>query len=60
MQDTAGEARSNSGDVLQWVFTGWPACASRSARTCLNQVCADTGYSLEELPETMDERDGWK
>ena len=32
----------------------------RPARTCLQQLCADTGCSLEDLPGAMDERDGWK
>ena len=30
------------------------------ARTYLQQVCADTGYSFEELPGAMDDRDRWR
>ena len=32
---------------------GWPA------RTYLQQLCANTGCSLEDLPGAMDDRDGW-
>ena len=32
----------------------------RPARTYLQQLCTDTGYSLEELSEAMDDRDGWQ
>ena len=28
------------------------------ARTYLQQLCMDTGYSLEDLPEVMDYREG--
>ena len=28
--------------------------------TYLQQVCADTGCSLADLPETMDDRDEWR
>ena len=46
-------------NVLQWtpshrrVGVGWPA------RTYLQQLCLDTGYSLEDLPHTMDNREKW-
>ena len=30
------------------------------ARTYLHQLCADKGYSLENLPRAMDDRDGWR
>ena len=35
------------------------AKARRQARTCIPQLCAATGYSLEDLPWAMDDRDGW-
>ena len=30
--------------------------AGRPARTYLQQLCTDTGYSPEDLPEAMDDR----
>ena len=33
---------------------GWPA------RTYIQQLCADTGCRLEDLPWEMDDRDGWR
>ena len=36
-----------------WVKAGWPA------RTYIQQLCANIGYSLEDLPGAMDDRDGW-
>ena len=50
MQDTAGEARTN---LLVTFFYGnsTHACArvDRPERTYLYQLCADTGYNLEDL-----------
>ena len=34
--------------------------AGRPARTYVQQLCADTGCSLEDLPGTMDDREGWR
>ena len=25
-----------------------------------NELCADTGSSLEDLPEAMDDKEGWR
>ena len=47
-------------DVLLWTPTHGQAKAGRSARTCIQQLCADTGWSLEDLPGVMDGRDGWQ
>ena len=33
--------------------------AERPARTYIQQFCADTGCSIEYLPEVMDDREGW-
>ena len=47
-------------DVLLWTPSherakvGWPA------RTYIQQLCANTGCSLEELPRAMDNRDRWQ
>ena len=37
-----------------WAKAGWPS------RTYIQQLCADTGYNLEDLPGAMDNRDGWR
>ena len=37
-----------------WAKAGWPA------RTYIQQLSADTECSLEDLPGTMDDRDGWQ
>ena len=37
-----------------WAKAGWPA------RSYIQQLCADTGYSLEDLSGVMDDRDGWR
>ena len=34
------------------------AKAGRPARTFVQQLCADTGCSLEDLPEVMNDREG--
>ena len=32
----------------------------RPARTYIQQVCEDTGYSPEDLPEAMNDREKWQ
>ena len=46
-------------DILLWNPTHGRAKAGRSARIYIQQICADTGYSLEDLLGAMDHRDGW-
>ena len=48
------------GDVLLWTHTHGQAKAGRPARTYIQQLCADTGCSLEDLLEAMDNREGWR
>ena len=36
------------------------AKAGRPAQTYIQQLCADTGCSPEDLPEAMDDRKGWR
>ena len=36
------------------------AKAGQPARTYIQQLCADTGCSPEDLPEAMDDREGWR
>ena len=45
-------------DVLLWIPSqGW-AKEGRPARTYTQQLCVDTGYSPEDLPKAMDDREG--
>ena len=60
MQDTAGEVGTNLCDILLWTPSHGRAKAGRPAGTYIQQLCADTGCSLEDLPEAMDDRDGWQ
>ena len=47
-------------DILLWnpshgrSKVGWPA------RTYIQELCADTGCSLKDLPGVIDDRDGWR
>ena len=47
-------------DILLWNLSHGRAKAGRPARTYIQQFCADTGYSFEDLPGAMDDRDGWQ
>ena len=47
-------------DVLLWTLTYGRAKAGRPARTHIQQVCEDTGYSLEDQPEAMNDREKWR
>ena len=43
-------------NILLWTPShGW----AKAARTYIQQLCVDTGYSLEDLPGIMDDRDVW-
>ena len=47
-------------NILLWTPShGWEK-VGQPARTYIQQLCADTGCSLEDLPEAMDDRDGWQ
>ena len=46
-------------DVLMWTPSQWWAKFGRLARTYLQQLCSDTGCSLEDLKEATDGRDYW-
>ena len=37
-----------------------PFKAGRPARTYIQQLCEDTGCSPEDLPEAMNDREGWR
>ena len=47
-------------DVLLWTPTYGRTKAGRPARTYIQQLCEDTGCSLEDLPEAMNDRDKWR
>ena len=47
-------------DVLLWTPTYGRTKAGRPARTYIQQLCEDTGYSLEDLPEAMNNREKWR
>ena len=59
MQDSAGEVRTNS---LVTYSSGSLHMdeARRPDRTYIQQLCAGTGCSPEDLPEAMDDREGWR
>ena len=47
-------------DVPLWTSSHGRAKAGWPARTYVQQLCADTGSSPEDLPEAMDDRVGWR
>ena len=47
-------------DVLQWTPSHGRAKTRRPARTDIQQLWADTRCSPEDLPEAMDDREGWR
>ena len=46
-------------DVLLWTPAYGRAKAGRPARTYIQQLCADTGCSPEDLPEAMNDMEKW-
>ena len=59
----AGHCWRSKGEFISEVFLWTPAYvqakAERPARTYIQQLCEDTGCSLEDLPEAMNNRDKW-
>ena len=47
-------------DVLLWTPSHGRAKAGRPARTCIQQLCEDTGCSPEDLPEAMNDKEEWR
>ena len=47
-------------DVFLWTPTYSWAKTGRRARTYIQQLCEDTGCSLEDLPEVMNDREKWR
>ena len=46
-------------DVFLWIPLHGQAKARRPTRTNIQLLCAATGYNPEDLPEAMDDREGW-
>ena len=47
-------------DVLLWTSSHGHAKAGQLARTYIQQLCEDTGCSPGDLPEAMNDREGWQ
>ena len=47
-------------DILLWTPAHRRTKVGRPVRTYLQQLCNDTGCSLEDLPGAMNDRDGWR
>ena len=47
-------------DVLLWTPTYGRAKAGQPARTYIQQLCEDTGCCPKNLPEAMNDREGWR
>ena len=47
-------------DVLLWTLSHGRVKAGRPALTYIQQLCVDTGCSPEDLPEAMNDREGWR
>ena len=47
-------------DVLLWTPSPGRGKAGRPAWTYIQQLCGDTGCSPENLPEAMNDREGWR
>ena len=47
-------------DVLLWTPSHGRAKSGQPARTYIQQLCADTGCSPEDLPEAMNDREEWR
>ena len=46
-------------DILLWTPSYGRAKAGQLAKTYIQQLCADIGCSLEDLPGAMDDREEW-
>ena len=47
-------------DILLWTLAHGRAKVEQPARTYIQQLCVDTGYSLEDFLGAIDDRDGWR
>ena len=58
MRDIAGEVRTCS--LAIYSCGPLPMDEQRQDENNMQQLCADTGCSLEDLPVAMDDKDGWQ
>ena len=60
----AGHCRRIRDELIRGVLLRTPSHgrtkAGQPARTYIQQLCANMGYSPEDLPEAMDDREGWQ
>ena len=47
-------------NVLRWTLSHRRVHVRRPTRTYQQQLCTDTGCSLEDLPKAMDDRNEWR
>ena len=47
-------------DVLLWTPSHGRAKSGQPACTYMQQHCEDTGHSSEDMPEAMNDREGWR
>ena len=47
-------------DILLWTPSLGRAKAGQPAQTYIQPLCEDTGCSPEDLPEAMNDREGWQ
>ena len=47
-------------DVFLWTLSHGRASVGKLAKTYLQQLCPDTGCSIEDLPKAMDDGDMWQ
>ena len=47
-------------DVLLWTPTYGRTKAGRPARTYIQQLCDDTGYCPEDVPQAMNDKEKWR
>ena len=47
-------------DALRWIPSHGREKFGRPATTYLHQLCTDTGFSLEDLPGRVNDRDEWR
>ena len=55
----AGHCWRSRDEIISDVLL-WTPSHGRAARTYIQQLCADTGCSPEDLSEAMDDSEGWR
>ena len=47
-------------DIFLWTPTHGHTSVGQPVKTYLNQLCVDTGCSLDDLPGVIDDRNQWQ